>query len=153
MKAQMSQMTTDQLVLTVGYDMENLADPERAAAYTGPVVSDPYGRQIPKHGHGTVNLEFHHACAQALVKAAAELFDRVVEQSDVCILFYRWRKQWTLGAHFVALHRENGNVIGYNTYRNSTGPDLYGESLDGFLKQRKYFGCVLITIQNKKKEG
>ena len=80
-------------------------------------------------------------------------FDEEAAKADCCILFYRWHKKWKLGAHFVALHHTDKGFVGYNTYRNSTGPDLYGESLDGFLKQRKYFGCVLITIQNKKKEG
>jgi DNA polymerase V len=46
-------MVTDQIVLTVGYDIENLADSERRKNYHGPVISDHYGREIPKHAHGT----------------------------------------------------------------------------------------------------
>ena len=76
-------------------------------------------------------------------------FDAAAKGADACVLFYRWRKKYRLGAHFVALHHTEHGFVGYNTYRNSTGPDLYGESLDGFLKQRNYFGCVLITIQKK----
>ena len=48
---------TDQLVVTIGYDIENLTDPERRRKYRGAVVKDHYGRQIPKHAHGTINLE------------------------------------------------------------------------------------------------
>jgi len=48
---------TDQLVVTIGYDIENLTDPERRRKYRGEVVKDHYGRQIPKHAHGTINLE------------------------------------------------------------------------------------------------
>ena len=81
-------------------------------------------------------------------------FDEEAAVADACILFYRWHNKVKLGAHFVALHHTEKGFVGYNTYRNSEGPDYYGESLNGFLKQRKYFGCVLITIQNKKaKEG
>ena len=81
-------------------------------------------------------------------------FDEEAARADACILFYRWHNKVKLGAHFVALHHTEKGFVGYNTYRNSEGPDYYGESLNGFLKQRKYFGCVLITIQNKKaKEG
>ena len=79
-------------------------------------------------------------------------FDEEAGKADSCILFYRWRKKAKLGAHFVALHHTEHGFAGYNTYRNSTGPDDYGESLDGFLKSRKYFGCVLIAIRNKKKK-
>ena len=77
-------------------------------------------------------------------------FDAEAKQADVCILFYRWHKKYKLGAHFVALHHTETGFVGYNTYRNSTGPDAYGESLDGFLRQRNYYGCVLMAIQNKK---
>ncbi len=76
-------------------------------------------------------------------------FDDAAKAADVCILFYRWRKGYRLGAHFVALRHTEQGFVGYNTYRNSTGPDLYGESLDGFLKARGYFGCVLLGIRDK----
>ena len=77
-------------------------------------------------------------------------FDRLAKESDVCILFYRWRKKWKLGAHFVALQYRDGTFTGYNTYRNSTGPDPYGDSLEAFLKQKKYYGAVLIGIRDRR---
>ena len=77
-------------------------------------------------------------------------FDAAVKAADTAILFYRWRRKWKLGAHFVALHHTEEGFVGYNTYRTSTGPDLYGKSLRAFLKRRKYFGAVLMTIQNPK---
>ena len=79
-------------------------------------------------------------------------FDEEAKNADAAILFYRWQKKAKLGAHFVALHHTEKGFVGYNTFTNSEGPDHYGESLDGFLKARKYFGCVLIAIENKKKK-
>ena len=76
-------------------------------------------------------------------------FDAVANRNDVCILFYRWQKQYKVGAHFVALHRTENGFVGYNTYRNSTGPDFYGQSLNAFLKEKHYFGAILIGIQKK----
>ena len=77
-------------------------------------------------------------------------FDRAAKDSDVCILFYRWREKWKLGAHFVALQYRDGAFTGYNTFRNSTGPDPYGPSLEGFLKRHGYFGAVLIGIRDRR---
>lgn len=74
------ELVTKQLTLTVGYDRENFQDPERRKRYHGAVTRDPYGREIPKHAHGTVNLEMSTASAKALIDAAASLFDRVVNQ-------------------------------------------------------------------------
>ena len=76
-------------------------------------------------------------------------FDQVAKESDVCILFYYWREKRRLGAHFVALHHTDRGFVGYNTYRNSEGPDFYGESLDAFLTRRKYFGAILFGIRDK----
>ena len=71
-------LITDQLVLTVGYDIENLAVPQRCSNYQGPVVLDSYGRQIPRHAHGTANLSCHTASSKELIRAASDLFDRIV---------------------------------------------------------------------------
>ena len=76
-------------------------------------------------------------------------FDTVAGRSDACILFYRWHSKYRLGAHFVALHKTADGFVGYNTYRNSTGPDRYGSSLESFLRKKKYFGAILIGIRKK----
>ena len=75
-------------------------------------------------------------------------FDQAVRESDAAILFYRWRSKRQIGAHFVTLHHTRKGFMGYNTYRNSDGPDMYGNSLPEFLKKRKYFNPILMTIQN-----
>lgn len=75
-------------------------------------------------------------------------FDLLVEESDVCILYFWWRRKWKMGAHFVALHKTDRGIVGYNTYRSSKGPDRYGNSLQEFLKKKKYFGAVLMGIKD-----
>lgn len=78
-----------------------------------------------------------------------ERFDQAAKESGACIVFYHWRKKWKLGAHFVAVHWNEGKFVGYNTYRNSHGPDDWGSSIQDFLQQRHYFGAVLIAIGKK----
>ena len=70
-------LVTDQLVLTVGFDIENLTDPARRKRYQGPVVTDHYGRQVPKHGHGSENLGGHTSSGKQLLEATTALFDRI----------------------------------------------------------------------------
>ena len=72
-------LVTDQLVLTVGYDIENLTDPERRKQYRGDVVVDHYGRQIPKHAHGTVNLPMYNSSTNLIVEGVVALFDRIAD--------------------------------------------------------------------------
>ncbi len=74
-------LVTDQIVITVGYDIENLTDPKRRKQYHGQVVTDRYGRQIPKHAHGTQNLDGFSSSTQKIMDAASALYDRVVDQT------------------------------------------------------------------------
>ena len=92
---------------------------------------------------------FRQAGFQTELTLRREEFDEKAKQADVCILFYRWHKKWKLGAHFVALHHTENGFIGYNTYTNSRGPDHYGASLANFLKERGYYGCILLTIKEE----
>lgn len=72
-------LVTDQLVLTVGYDIENLTDPTRRKQYSGEVTKDRYGRSIPKHAHGTKNLDRQTSSSSVLIGAMTKLFDRIVD--------------------------------------------------------------------------
>ena len=74
-------LLTNQIVLTVGYDVENLSDPERRKAYKGETTVDGYGREVPKHAHGTGNLPFSTASTKLTTDCVLEVFDRVVDES------------------------------------------------------------------------
>ena len=78
-------LVTDQLVLTVGYDIENL---KGQTACKGEVTKDRYGRAIPKHAHGTANLDEYTASTQRIVTAALELFDRIIDRDLLVRRFY-----------------------------------------------------------------
>lgn len=73
-------LTTDQIVLMVGYDIENLTDPDRRAAYKGEITTDHYGRQIPKHARGTVNMGKHTSSTRLITEKTIELFERIVDK-------------------------------------------------------------------------
>ena len=74
-------LVTDQIVLTVGYDIGNLKDPDLRKKYSGEVKTDRYGRKIPKHAHGTVNLKQYTSSTRQIIQAVTELFDRIVDEN------------------------------------------------------------------------
>lgn len=74
-------LVTDQMVLTVGYDIENLTDPQRRSAYHGEVTKDLYGREIPKQAHGSINLGGKTSSTKRITAAVMELFDRIVDKN------------------------------------------------------------------------
>lgn len=73
-------MMTDQIVLMVGYDIENLTDPKRRAAYHGEIKTDHYGRQVPKHARGTANMGKHTSSTKLITDKTLELFERIVDK-------------------------------------------------------------------------
>lgn len=74
-----SGMLTDQMVLTIGYDIENLTNPAIRKSYKGEITSDHYGRKIPKHAHGTVNLGQQTSSTELIIDAVMDLYDRIVD--------------------------------------------------------------------------
>ncbi len=71
-------LVTDQIVLTIGYDIDNLTDEEIRSSYKGEVTTDHYGRKIPKHAHGTVNLKQQTSSTQLITEAVMELYDQII---------------------------------------------------------------------------
>ena len=71
-------LVTDQLVLTVGYDVESLTRPEIRAKYHGEITNNYYGKRVPKHAHGTYNFDRPTSLSSWLMDGAAELFDKHV---------------------------------------------------------------------------
>ncbi|MDR2515418.1 MAG: DNA methylase [Christensenellaceae bacterium] len=72
-------LVTNQMVLTIGYDIENLTNPEISKKYKGPVTTDHYGRKVPKHAHGTVNLGRQTSSSMLISAAVLDLFDRITD--------------------------------------------------------------------------
>lgn len=74
-------LLTNQIVLTVGYDVENLAYPDDEKQYKGEISIDFYGRKKPKSAHGSINLNEYTSSSKNIMKAAGELYDRIVDRS------------------------------------------------------------------------
>ena len=117
------QLVTDQVVLTIGYDVENLKDPQRAKSYKGAVTTDHYGRSVPKHAHGTQNLDRQTSAGSLIEKAVMELFDRVVDKNllvrriNICVnhlvpenSVQDYGEQLTLFTDYEALEREKADL-------------------------------------------
>ena len=72
-------MLTDQIVLTVGYDIESLTNPAIRGQYHGEVTTDFYGRKVPKHAHGSENIGRQTSSTRLITEAVLALYDRIVD--------------------------------------------------------------------------
>ena len=73
-------VVTDQLVLTIGYDIENLSNPNLKNQYKSEITIDRYGRKVPKHAHGTANLKKKTSSTRLITNAVMDLYDRIVDE-------------------------------------------------------------------------
>jgi DNA polymerase V len=71
---------TDQLVLTIGYDRENLNDTEKKRSYTGKIKIDHYGRAVPQHAQGTISLGKPTSSSKKIIDAAIRLFEDITDE-------------------------------------------------------------------------
>ena len=100
------QLMTDQMVLTVGYDVESLTRPEIRAKYHGEITNNYYGKPVPKHAHGTLNLDRYTSLSSVLMKAAVELFDKHVN-ADLLIRRLNITVTRLIPEH-IAMQQDNG---------------------------------------------
>ncbi len=74
-------LVTNQIVLTIGYDVENLTNTEISKTYKGEITTDRYGRNIPKHAHGTINLKERTSSTKIIIQAIEELYERIINKN------------------------------------------------------------------------
>jgi DNA polymerase V len=72
-------LVTDQIVLDIGYDVSNLTDPKIKRIYDGEITTDFYGRPVPKHAHGTINIDHKTSSTKIITDKILELYDRIID--------------------------------------------------------------------------
>lgn len=73
-------LVTDQIILTIGYDIECLTNPMISSKYKGEITTDHYGRSIPKHSHGTINIDYKTSSTKIIMKKTLELYERIINK-------------------------------------------------------------------------
>lgn len=134
-------LVTDQLVLTVGYDIDNLnAD---APVYSGEIKADHYGRRVPKQAHGSINLGRQTSSTKFVVNAAMELFDRIVDKNLLV------RRMYVVANHVVresSVTEENEQLSFFVDYEEQERKKKAEEEM--LEKERKQQEAIL-SIQKK----
>ena len=137
-------LVTDQLVLTVGYDIENLGSAKHS--YKGEIVVDRYGRKIPKHAHGTQNLERFSSSSAEIREAASKLYDRITDPSLLV-------RRLNLSACHVlpaneAKDKEDGNRQ-LELFTDWGGAPEKEEKKKAALEKEKKMQQAMLSIKNK----
>ena len=134
-------LVTDQIVLTVGYDVESLKDDAVRRQYRGEIKQDPYGRKIPKHAHGSVNLGSFHSSTVRITAAVTELYERIVDR-DLLV-----RRLYVVANH-VTREETLQKEAAYEQLDFFSADEQARQTRDSLARERKRQQAVL-AIQKK----
>ena len=139
-------LVTDQMVLTVGYDIENLTDPARRAKYHGAIEKDPYGREIPKQAHGSINLDEHTSSTRKIMCAVSELFDRIVDKNLLV------RRMYVVANHVLPeadAPKKNDGVVQLDLFTDYAAEEEKQKAEDAALERERKIQAATLAIKKK----
>ena len=73
-------LITSKMVLTIGYDIENLTNPEISKSYFGEITVDQYGRKVPKAAHGTINIDHKTSSTKIITDYVMNLYESIINK-------------------------------------------------------------------------
>lgn len=134
-------LLTNQIVLYVGYDIENIAK-----GYTGPVHIDHYGRRVPKPAHGTVSLKKHSSSTKELLHETLALYDRIVSPT----LMVR-RITITMGKLIDenSAAKQNEDVVQFDLFSDTEKEAKESAAAEHAEQKEKSLQHTMIAIKNK----
>lgn len=138
-------LVTDQMVLTVGYDRENLSDPRLMKSCKGELWTDRYGRSVPKHAHGTVNLKRQTSSERLIVEGVLALYDENVRRDFLV-------RRITVGANHVVDESAAKKEPVYeqlNLFTDYTAQKKEQEAEEAELKREKSLQRAVLDIKKK----
>lgn len=69
-------LVTDQLILVIDYDGKNISN-----SYQGETTKDYYGRTVPKHANGTINLTHKTSSSKYITEEIIKLYDKIINKN------------------------------------------------------------------------
>lgn len=129
-------IVTDQIVLTVGYDIESLKK-----NYSGAVETDRYGRKIPKTAHSSENIGRYTSSTKLICETAMKLFDRIVDKELLV------RRMYIVANHIITENdaEKEREYIQLNLF-SDTGKQ---EAEENELKKEKDMQKAILKIKSK----
>ena len=133
-------LLSEQLVLTIGYDIENITDD-----YNGSVTIDHYGRVIPKHVHGTINLDYKTSSSKIISDAMIKLYDEIINPKLSV-------RRVTMAATKLAIEEKEKGKVRYRQLDLFSSLDEKTNKLDynrGVLKEENNLQNAMLKIKEK----
>ena len=131
-------LITDQIVLTVGYDISNLEN------YNGELKQDMYGRLLPKSAHGSINIGEYTSSSRLIMEASLKLFDKIIDKK------LSIRRVYVVANHTILeKNYKQDNIEQLDLFSDYQKVDEERKKKKEFLKKERNMQEAIIKIQNK----
>ncbi|MBQ6550904.1 MAG: DNA methylase [Lachnospiraceae bacterium] len=135
-------LVTDQMVLTVGYDVENVKNPQNQGKNVT-VTEDRYGRKVPKSAHGSINLENFTSSTRLITDAVMELFDRIVDPELTV------RRMYVVANHTKPVGTVKEKFEQFSLFEDPDKLEREREEKEAFLTKEKKLQEAVLSIKKK----
>lgn len=133
---------TSKVVLTINYDKD-------CPGYDGPMMTDFYGRKVPKYAHGTISLGEYTNLSSVIANKTVELYDKIINPSLKVRAVYI-----SLDVHEGVGIDENRQLDLFTNYDRKNLNDMREKRLqDATLKIKKRYGKNSILKLANYEEG
>jgi len=138
-------LVTDQIGLTIGYDIDNLTDPKIKKGYKGEVITDRYGRKVPKHAGGTANLNRQTSSACIIMDAVMALYDRIIDPNLLI------RRVTVVANHLVdeVIVKESGHFEQLDLFTDYTALETTQKEEEEKLSKERKLQEALLSVKKK----
>ena len=136
-------IVTNQIVLTVGYDADCLK--KGTVSYSGEITVDYYGRAVPKHAHGTVNLSEYTSSTSEIVSATESLFSRIVNN----MLPVRRINITACNLADESVRKQSGTPMQMNMFVDYDAQELKRRAREVAYNREKHRQKAMIAIRRK----
>lgn len=131
---------TDQMVLTVDYDIVNMSD----GKYKGPTARDHYGRRVPKSAHGSINLDRQTSSSRIIIEAVSGLYDRIVDNRLMV------RRMYVVANHVIPESKaENKETLQLDLFTDYESQRRKNEAEENELLREREIQRALLKIKKK----
>lgn len=132
-------LVTDQIVLTIGYDVENV----KSGDYKGTITADRYGRKIPKQSHGSENIGRYTSSTKLITETVIRLFERIVDR-DLLV-----RRMYVVANHAIDENSVKQQSEQLDLFMDFETVAKQKEQEDIELKREKSLQKTVISLQKK----
>ena len=128
------------------FEVKQRVKEANAGRQHGAVEKDPYGREIPKQAHGSINLDGHTSSTRKIMRAVSELFDRIVDKNLLV------RRMYVVANHVLPeadVPKKNDGAVQLDLFTDYAAEEEKQKAENAALERERKIQAATLAIKKK----